>query len=280
MKSSERRRVKRMVFLLISGGYWIVRSGYQAILRGGGELSRRETPVVLTYHSVTAEDLPRFERQMREVRRSTRPVFADEFTSVGRGRCVALTFDDAFQDVFDVALPVLALHDIVATIFVPTGYLDADPGWIVGRSVPGKVVSRATLEALDRRRVRLGSHTVTHPRLAELEYVALQCELSESMRTLEDVTRGPITMLALPYGSCSANVLSTAKESGYERVFANVPVRNGAAKASVLVGRVDVSPQDWPVEFRLKLYGAYEWLAWAVLLKRAVRRVVGLQGRV
>jgi hypothetical protein len=53
-----------------------------------------------------------------------------------------------------------------------------------------------------------------------------------------------------------------------------VPVLQGTGDDSLLVGRINVSPVDWPLEFRLKMQGAYQWLALAVPAKRALLNLV------
>jgi peptidoglycan/xylan/chitin deacetylase (PgdA/CDA1 family) len=271
------RTATRIVSLAIATAYWAARGVYGAVRRLFG--APGTTPlVVLTYHAVSAQDAPRFERQMLALKRSATPVFADE-PLARPGRRVAVTFDDAFQCVFDYALPVLARHDVPATVFVPTGFLGARPGWMVtrgrGDDVPDRVVTRARLERLDARRVRLGSHSVTHPRLAQVDARALGAEMSASRRTLEDLTRTPVRTFALPYGSCSPTVLGAAAAAGYRRVYANVPVRYGRGAEPLLVGRIDVSPRDWPLEFRLKSEGAYQWLTLAIPAKRSLLRLLG-----
>jgi peptidoglycan/xylan/chitin deacetylase (PgdA/CDA1 family) len=137
----------------------------------------------------------------------------------------------------------------------------------------GPVASAEALKALDPRRVRLGSHSVSHPRLAELDDIRLQTELTASKSTLERITGTRVALLALPYGSCSPRVIAAAERAGYERIFANVPIVR--AIDSLLAGRVDVSPRDWPLEFRMKALGAYEWMALAVPAKREMLRVFG-----
>jgi len=49
----------------------------------------------------------------------------------GRGRYVMITFDDGYRDNFDLAFPVLRAHDVPATFFICTGYIDepALPWW-------------------------------------------------------------------------------------------------------------------------------------------------------
>lgn len=51
--------------------------------------------------------------------------------SLWREPSVLITFDDAYRDNFDVALPILAERSVPATFFIPTAFLDAPglPWW-------------------------------------------------------------------------------------------------------------------------------------------------------
>jgi peptidoglycan/xylan/chitin deacetylase (PgdA/CDA1 family) len=254
------RLTKRITVLLLALSYHA--------LRVLGGRSRRSRPVILTYHAIKPGDLQGFRRQMEHLGARLNGVFADACGDDDHG-AVAVTFDDAFQSVVDNALPVLKRHGIPATIFVPTGYLGETPGWIVNKGVPTseQVASAATLKGLDPALVRLGSHTVTHPRLTRLDGDTLRAELSASKQTLEEMTGRPISMLSFPYGLFNADVIEAARRAGYEQLFANVPV-DGRSRA--LVGRINVTPGDWPIEFRLKTRGAYDWMALAVPAKRTM----------
>ncbi len=235
-------------------------------------------PVVLTYHSIHADEVTDFDRQMKYLKQRFRAVFADDSNAPGTQPAVAVTFDDALQNVFDLALPMLAKHEIPSTVFVPTGYMGVAPGWIDSAHNPqraaGIVASEETLRAIDSRLVRLGSHTVTHANLGGLDELRLSEELSRSKKALEELTGASIGMLSLPYGSWTQKVIATARREGYDRVFANVPVGRGG-HLSHLISRIDVSPRDWTWEFRLKIQGAYEWMALAIPLKREVLRFLG-----
>lgn len=231
-------------------------------------------PVVLTYHAITTRDVAGFERQMQDLGTRRQSVFADAAPARGGRGAVAVTFDDAFQSVIDNALPVLRRHRIPATIFVPTGYLGDAPGWILKKGVrtPEVVASAATLKSLDPALVRLGSHTVSHPRLARLDEGTLRTELAGSKQALEEITGGPISMLSFPYGSFNDAVVEAAGRAGYQRLFANVPLET---RSPLLVGRVNVTPHDWPIEFALKAGGAYNWMALAVPAKKTVMTLLG-----
>lgn len=270
-----REVVKRASMVAISVAYAATRTIWRFVLHRVLRRMTQPRVVVLTYHAVPNEDVARFKEQMRDLTTLTTAVFADESRETVDGRpAAAVTFDDALQSVFDQALPIMAEYRIPATIFVPTGFLGAAPGWIPAArrnsGSSGVLASAATLEALDHRWVRLGSHTVTHPYLASIPSTSVLEELAGSKKALEAITGGAVTMLSFPYGSFSAKVLEVARSAGYTHLFANVPLRADDGRVVQLLGRVPVTPRDWRLEFRLKVQGAYEWLTLAIPLKRAV----------
>jgi peptidoglycan/xylan/chitin deacetylase (PgdA/CDA1 family) len=272
--------IKRVFVLSISVTYFVFIRVWRWTAHLAG-MRQRTSLVLLTYHSLPEEEVARFERQMRDLSTRTVPVFADSpATSDGR-QTVAVTFDDGFSSVFENALPVMAKYHVPATVFIPTGFLGCEPEWIdpvsrARRSV-GFLVSCGTLAALDGDHVRVGSHTVTHQHLTKLSGDVIGAELTTSKRTLESIVGRAIRMLSLPYGSFNVRVLYEARTSGYERVFTNVPVLKTSVEDLELLGRVGVAARDWPLEFRLKSEGYYDWLALAVPAKRAILRLIGRQ---
>ena len=233
---------------------------------------------ILTYHTVKPTELSAFENQMRLLAERTKPVFADEPDRSGIVPRVAVTFDDAFQSVFDDVLPILETYRIPATVFVPTDFIGRPAGWAVtpGTSNPpsGPVVGARTLRSVDPSLVKIGSHSASHPRLGSMARDSVEHELVTSRQVLEHLTGTAVRLLALPYGSFDDFVLDAAERAGYSQVFANIPIRTASSSRSVLVGRVNASPADSLLELRLKATGAYEWLASAISVKRAVMGAV------
>jgi peptidoglycan/xylan/chitin deacetylase (PgdA/CDA1 family) len=75
--------------------------------------------------SATAEQ---FDRQLAELARHTDvigPADLEDVVRRGRGRYVMLTFDDGYRDNFEIAYPLLRAHNVRATFFLTTGFLDA-----------------------------------------------------------------------------------------------------------------------------------------------------------
>ncbi len=99
---------------------------------------------ILLYHGVTKSNskgiencsnkhiqAKEFEKQMKWISKNKNVVsirnIKDEPDSV------AVTFDDTFKNIYDVALPILKKYDIPATFFISTGFIGTDKNFWVDR---------------------------------------------------------------------------------------------------------------------------------------------------
>ena len=111
---------------------------------------------------------------------------------------------------------------------------------------------------------------MTHPALPALNENDAKRELSESRAKLEKMLDREIRLFSFPYGAFNAKLIEWCREAGYERVFTIAPTLAFLDPREFVTGRMSVEPTDWPLEFRLKLMGAYRWLPVAFSLKRRV----------
>lgn len=240
--------------------------------------------VVLYYHSMPKEKRPAFSRQMDELLRRCKPLRADALGSATPGACyAAVTFDDGYQNIVDHALPELAQRGIPATLFIVPGALGRTPGWedysTGDPAMNEPIISEDQLRKLPSDLVQIGSHTWTHPMLPALLEEEARNELSRSRVTLEEITKTKVKSFSFPYGAFNDNLIRWCRDAGYERVFTTQP-RNALFEANeYVVGRVVADPDDWPLEFSLKLSGAYRWLPHAFALKRRVLSSIRLTVR-
>ena len=253
--------------------------------------------LVLCYHalsdswpadlSVTPEA---FERQLSLlVDRDYRGVtFSEAVRTPGDGNRVAITFDDAYRSVHDLALPVMAKLGLVGTVFVVTGFLDSDqpmgwPGveqWLSGPHRDELLsMSRPQLQGLLDAGWEIGSHTQSHPRLSQLDDGAIRSELEQSRLACEQLTGTSCSSLAYPYGDFDQRVVVAAEAAGYRAA--------GCLSARFKRGR----PLEWPRvgvynsdslgRFRVKVSPAVRWLrstaAWDVA--DAARSLLRRDGR-
>lgn len=69
--------------------------------------------------------------------------------------------------------------------------------------------------------IDIGAHTVTHPKLPELDREAQRRELSESRSALEGLLGLSVRELSYPYGAFSATTVALAREVGFESACSN-----------------------------------------------------------
>ena len=191
--------------------------------------------------------------------RGYRPVTFSELVAGPSRAAVAITFDDANANVFELAYPVLAEVGAPATVFVPTRYPSTDeclawPGldhWIGTRYERElRCMSWTQLGELAANGWEVGSHTVSHPRLTQLDDARLLEELRDSRRSCEDRLGYPCRAIAYPYGDYDGRVTAAARQAGYG-IGASVPTRP-TRRRELAWPRIGVFRGDGPVRFRVK----------------------------
>lgn len=253
------KRLTVLVISLATRGWDLARS--LAALRWNRHV---RSGVVLYYHAVKPHQRRRFAAQMDELLKRASPVAAGSLQAIPeKGRSVAVTFDDGFRSVLENAVPELAKRGIPFTIFVPSGCLGERPSWVrdsAHSSWDERVLSARELRALAGMPLAtLGSHSVTHPNLTELDAARAQQELSDSRAQLEAAAGVTVDVFSFPHGAYTAALVDQARHAGYRFVFTIDPTTVGGNSDLFSVGRVVADPDDWPIEFRLKIAGAYRW---------------------
>jgi peptidoglycan/xylan/chitin deacetylase (PgdA/CDA1 family) len=273
----EQRLPSRLLKLAISLCFFVFARMLDAILR----LAGRQAPgqcITLYYHCVLPQHRARFARQMDHLLKAAVPVPVDSLEPLAPGkRYAAVTFDDGFASVADQAVPELVKRNIPATIFVTSDLLGQTPGW---KGYPGRFMSLEELRQLPADLISLGSHTRTHPFLPTLTDDDARDEIAFSRIKLCQMLGRDITLFAFPYGAFNERLINICREAGYQRIFTTLPYPAELGREEFVSGRVTVEPTDWPIEFSLKLAGAYRWLPIAFAAKRKIKATFAPGGAV
>ena len=83
----------------------------------------------------------------------------------GRGRgkpTVAITFDDAYRSILEIASPVLLKYGLPSTLFVPTRWLGERNGWIDLPANLLEIMDPEEIREVDRRGIAVESHGHAH----------------------------------------------------------------------------------------------------------------------
>jgi len=218
-------------------------------------LPARELPAlpILAYHRVT----PRATNHMvvapellREHLRALRDsgytaITPDEWYDALHGRHtlppkpVMITFDDAWRDQYEYALPILDEHGVRAAFFAYTSTIGS----------PG-TMSWDELRDVARRGHIVGCHTATHSDLARPfghesadQYGRrLQREIVEARHNLEQQLGVSVQHFCYPYGYYNSNVIALVRAAGYRTAMTVNPAVNDARTPLPQLGRIIVAP--------------------------------------
>ena len=147
-----------------------------------------------------------FEAQIRHLANNgyTFVTFDDWFNLHNIDKPVFITFDDGYECNYTEIFPLLKKYNARITIF-----LVADQ---IGER--GRLSEAMIREMSDSGLVKFESHTLSHPRLANISTDSrrLRNELQRSREIIEEITGRRVHAVSYPYGSFNSRVISAARE--------------------------------------------------------------------
>ncbi|MDQ7785703.1 MAG: polysaccharide deacetylase family protein [Desulfomonilaceae bacterium] len=257
----------------ISGGGWAYRR----------TASFREGFRILTYHKIANEPQNSFTVKTEHFRAHMR-YLSDHCNVMGMGELadllarggrpeegsVAVTFDDGYREAAYEVAETLQGCGIPATFFVVTGVLDKAVNLPNGPYLTWREVKRMADAGFS-----IGSHTVSHPSLGELDPASVRKELTISRaRITEEVGSCP-DGLAYPYGTrrdFSHETAQAAAKTGYRYAVTAIHGLNRSGDDPFLLRRTTVGAGDGLRTFRMILKGCLDpWMIvdrWGTRLQR------------
>jgi peptidoglycan/xylan/chitin deacetylase (PgdA/CDA1 family) len=195
-----------------------------------------------------------------------------------RPRSVVITFDDGYASVYRHAFPVLKRYGFPATIFLAAQYVGNG-----GRFWWDEPMARKRLDIGEEVRllswreikemqasgfITFGSHSMTHPHLGQLPKRAIEFELGQSKKVLEENLKQQVAFFAYPfgmktYGDINDETAALLVEKGYSLACTSEMGRNGLNENLYLLKRMGIGREDSLDLFRAKLTGACDWLGTA-----------------
>ena len=187
--------------------------------------SKHKVPI-LTYHSidnsgsVISTTPEKFRKHIQFLRESSFNVISlKEIVKCLRehssfpSRAVAITFDDGFKNVYDMAYPVLKEFGFQATIFLVPEYCGRNNQW---NGQPKGIPSLDLLgwdEILEMANngIDFGAHTMSHPNLSELPLEQSIEEIENSKSIIQRHLGRDVLFFAYPYGNQTEEVKTVVK---------------------------------------------------------------------
>lgn len=127
------------------------------------------------------------------------------------------TFDDGYLSVYEHAYPALVSRNMTATIYIVADSIGGINIWdrrAGDQEEP--MMSAAQVREMSDKGFEIGSHTLTHPHLTDIDDQQLKQELVDSKHKLEELTGKEVVSFSYPYGDLDERVVSAVMDAGYK----------------------------------------------------------------
>jgi peptidoglycan/xylan/chitin deacetylase (PgdA/CDA1 family)/glycosyltransferase involved in cell wall biosynthesis len=160
-----------------------------------------------TIHGMTISS-ESFERQLRWLKKHgyVGITASDWLGWVKRGtslpkKPVLITFDDAYEDTANFALPLLRKYGFEGTVFVVTRRIGKTNTWDEEQGTGTlKIMSAEQIQHWARNGIEFGGHTLTHPNLTRLSAEERRTEIAACKEDLSKLLGSEVVSFAYPFG--------------------------------------------------------------------------------
>tara|TARA_B100000315_G_C14590669_1_gene595560 strand:+ start:3280 stop:4098 length:819 start_codon:yes stop_codon:yes gene_type:complete len=179
---------------------------------------------------------------------------------------VVVTFDDGYKDNLLNAVPILNEYNLKYTLFVSPFFLDnsfSKQGYVND----WKYLDWEDLEYLINNGAEIGCHSRYHEDLTTLSEQRLKDNISTAKEILEKRTGQDIQAFSYPYGKFSDRVKEVVSNSGFRMACCSIGGSNTSSTDVFELRRTEISKYDSLRDFKKKLKGRHDWLAWFQMKK-------------
>jgi peptidoglycan/xylan/chitin deacetylase (PgdA/CDA1 family) len=169
-------------------------------------LSKKESIRILMYHQVLPQSIAykndlivtveNLDEQLIYIKNNFKTVFFKDLeTSRSIENKIILTFDDGYYNNLQYLLPLLEKHQLKATIFIPTEFIQND------LNAEEKVyMNFDEIRSLPPNLVEIALHSHSHKNFSQLTLSEAEADLLKNIETLEQNQISFTKVLAYPYG--------------------------------------------------------------------------------
>jgi peptidoglycan/xylan/chitin deacetylase (PgdA/CDA1 family) len=156
-----------------------------------------------------------------------------------------ITLDDGFEDNYTNAFPIFQRYNIPAVIYLATGLLGKTNQWMnVPTFSERKMLSWRQIKEMANHGIHFGSHTVSHPKLTELDDDTVKMELGQSKQIIEDQLGVECAHFAYPYGLITEKTRELVRQAGFKTACSTRSGFNNDERDPCMLHRIEVYGND------------------------------------
>lgn len=264
-------------FVFYSGILWLIQNIIDLMFK-------KEMIVILTYHRVNDKSdfitqgmdgrdvsVKNFERHIRYLKKNYQIISLDDFIRYVKEenglpkKSAIITFDDGYQDNYTNAFPILRRYNVPATIFLIADFITAKKlMWLhrfyyhlelLSPDEEAHIASEIYLSGdqireMNRAGISIGSHTLTHRVLPQLNEDEVKNEILGSKRKIEEILEKPILHFAYPFGDNSSftpTIKELVRTSGFLSSCSRFEGINTAASDIYTLKRIGIGDCKLPI---------------------------------
>ena len=222
---------------------------------------------VLMYHNISKEKnyqdvhVKAFYNQMKLMKKmGYKAVNLNKINTKNYQKKFVITFDDAYQNIHNYVMPILKELDYTATCFFVSNYINQFNYWDINNKNFKKIplMTDAQLNDWKDNDFEIGSHSLDHSNLNNLNENELIAQLSDSKKIFKDKFNIDVESFSYPYGKYNKNVIQLVKKY-YRFAVTTKRSRFKFNKFDLLeIPRIPIKPDTNIFKFYIKIKTIYE----------------------
>ena len=166
---------------------------------------------------------------------------------------IVLTFDDGYEDLLTVALPLLSRHSIPFHVFITPERLTSGDRRYLSTS--------QLLKLAESDLVTIGAHGYEHRALTQMPHDEVKQDLLRSRSSLQELLGVKVTSMSYPFGMVNEGVRDLVESAGFTLAASSKWGFNGPSSDKLMLRRIDMWSGDSPSVVCDKLSGFWNWFS-------------------